>query len=517
MFSSNTTGRGVWGNLSSPKVRVVAGTVVAALAVSSFAFTGTSAGATTLPNSQSVGRFVDGSLGGSPIQSIANVEDARAVNPGSVSDQNPLNVKLFNALDLPLTGDLQLPTLLGINLGAANQVAVAKSDGYSYGASGLVSNSGGVSVGGKANAYPADATINLTGSGIAGSAGAAADALGGVQVTLGAVSALAATPIGVDAGSTTKYSIGDVDIKAGSPLLGSILKPVTGVLGTLIGALAKAAGTAGLPSSCALSSATLPTLSLEGGAITLDPSTATLTISLTKLLAELGLNINQLPANTDLISYLLNFITSPSGLAKAVEDAINGLVDPLEKEFASCLNAIPVGGPLLGGLITALTGGKTTLENAVNGLLATLTTSVGANPLAPLAKVLESLVDIGINVQPNGPKGDYTDALKATPAQDTPVVPGQTVVRAIEVNVLGKSAINLALANAAAGPSNPVTAVTSPPATTTPPATTIPTGVPAGLGVKGGTPTAPIILLLLGLLTAGGGLMSQRLRGRRSH
>ncbi|WP_338184904.1 choice-of-anchor G family protein [Jatrophihabitans sp.] len=497
----------------------MAGTVVAAVAVTSFAFNGTGAGAATTPNSQSVGRFVDGSVGGSPLESLLDIKDARAVNPGSVSDQNPLDVKLFNALDIPLTHALQLPKLAGINLGAANQVAVAKSDGYSYGASGAVANSGGVSVGGNNSAYPADASIDLTPTGIAGNAASGLDALGGVTVKLGAVSALASTPVGVDKGSSTNYQIAGLKIVAGSPLLGSLLKPLTSALGGLLGSLGGAAGLPGLPSSCLLSSVPdTSTLTLDKGAIVIDVANASLTIDLEKLLAGLKLNLNKLKPNTDLIQLLVKYIADPNGLAKGIEDTINDLLGPLETQFTDCTTALgPLGG-LLSTLLTTLTGLQATLESTVTTLLSTLTSAVGADPLKPLADILTQLVDIGVNVQPNGPKGDYTDALKATPAQDTSVVAGQTVVRAIEVNVLGKKTLNLALANAAAGPSNPQAA---PPTSTTtitaPPSTAIPTGVPAGLGTKGGSPATPLILLLVGLLAAGGGVTAHRLRGRRSH
>jgi len=499
-------------------VRVVAGTVVAAVAVSSFAFTATNAGAASLPAAQSVGRFLDGSLGTTPVQKIADVKDARAVNPGSTSVQNPLDVNLLNALDLPLTGALQLPQLLGIGLGAANQVAVAHSDGYSYGASGAVANSGGVSVGGNNNAYPADATINLTGSGIAGNAGKAADTLGGVKVTIGAVAALASTPVGVAKGSSTNYQVAGIKIEAGSPLLGSVLGTVGTTLGGILTSLTSAiSGISGgtVPSDCTLLNGTLPTLSLEGGAVVLDPNTGGLTFDLGKLLQVLNLDLNNLPPNTDLIKLLVNYITSPSGLAAGLTGLINGLTQPLEDQFAKCttaINAIPLLGPILVGLVKTLTDGQTTLENAIGGIVAKLAGAAGVNPLGPIADILTKLVDIGINVQPNGPAGDYTDALNATPAQNTPVVAGQTVVRAIEINLLGK-AVNLALANAAAGPSNPTVAPTP---STTPPSG-VPTGVPAGHGPTGGMPTMPLVLLLLGLMTAGGGVLAQRLRLRRSH
>src|SRR6476620_5422382 len=101
--------------------RAIATTAAACLAVTGTAMIGTqSANAATLPNAQSVGRILAGAAGNNPLQKIANIQDARAVNPGSVSDQNPLNVKVLNSLSLPLTGALQFQQLLGIRLGAVN-------------------------------------------------------------------------------------------------------------------------------------------------------------------------------------------------------------------------------------------------------------------------------------------------------------------------------------------------------------------------------------------------------------
>ena len=101
--------------------------------------------------------------GGTPIESVVDVKDARATNPGTVTDQNPLDVTVGGQGDIPLTGKLQLPgSGNAIHFGAANQVAKALSNGYSYGASGAVANSGGASVGGNNKAYPADATFDLS-------------------------------------------------------------------------------------------------------------------------------------------------------------------------------------------------------------------------------------------------------------------------------------------------------------------------------------------------------------------
>jgi hypothetical protein len=127
---------------------------------------------------------------------------------------------------------------------------------------------------------------------------------------------------------------------------------------------------------------------------------------------------------------------------------------------------------------------------------------------------LKKLVDIGINVQPNGPAGTFTSQLKATPSQTTPVVPDQTIVRAIEINLVGDPLATVALANAAAGPSAPAVA---PPVTTTPPGTAIPTGVPAGFQKPSGTPELPLVLLTVGIVLAAGGAVAWKLRGTPAH
>jgi hypothetical protein len=180
--------------------------------------------------------------------------------------------------------------------------------------------------------------------------------------------------------------------------------------------------------------------------------------------------------------------------------------------------------------------------------------------------VLKALVDIGVNVQPNGPDGPngaaYVDPLAKTPKQGTPVVAGQTIERAIEVNVaagagssLGSGGLpglgslpltaakgantvavpkavkaaadpasgstgilTLALANAAAGPSNapaaPPSSSSAPPSTKSVPPSGPPTGVPAGSGRHGGSPVLPVTLLLLALVAAAGGVTAFRMRGR---
>jgi hypothetical protein len=522
-------------------VRITAGALAVGVTAGAIVSAGGgTAGAASLPQAQSVGNFLDATVGGMLLDPVVKLDYATASSPGSQSVQNPLSAKVLNTGTVPLTGDLQLPELAGIKLGAVNQVAVAKSNGASYGASGAVSNSGAVSVGGSNSAYPAGATIHLSPSTLSGNSpiaipglGTAANALGSVSATIGGVGALAKTPKGYGDTGRTNYRIADVSLSIGSPLLGQVLTSASGqlngALSPVVTALSGLLGAANLPKACTFSASGFGSISLEGGAITVNATHARITISLEKLLKQLGLKLNALPANTDLLSYLLNYLTSPSGLTKAVVSAINGLLDPLQNKLSDCATAITGSSPiaaLLKQLIGALKTGKATLESTATTLVGDLTGTAGVSPLAPIGTALKQLLDIGVNVQPHGTKGTFKSALAATPKQGTPVVRHQIVVRAIELDVApaGNSVAAIALGNAAAGPSAaPVVITPTPTPTTIVPTTLItttavPTGVPAGAaGHGGGSPVLPIVLLLLGLTVAGGGVLSYRMRGGFRH
>ncbi|PZS17697.1 MAG: hypothetical protein DLM57_07800 [Pseudonocardiales bacterium] len=482
-----------------------------------------SAGAAALPQAQSVGNFLDGALGGGLIDPIVKLAYATAFAPGRTSVQNPLDVTALNAVNLPLTGALNLPEVAGIKLGAVNQVAHANLDGSSFGASGAVDNCGGVSVGcpnSSSGSFPANATVDLSAAGLsAGSpipipGGTSAAALGGIKLSVGAVSALAQTPVGFGKPGTTNYNIAGLTLGIGSPALGQLLSTLSKALNPssvlrIITPLIK-----GVVPECDLTQVLLPTsLSLEGGAIVISATDGSITVDLAKLLQQLHLNLNQLPPNTDLIDYLLTYLTSVDGLTTGIEGLIHGLTDNLQAQFAACSKAVP----LLPDVLAELNKGQQTLEAAVNGLVGSLGGVGGTgNPLAPLGAVLKKLIDIGVNVQPNGPAGTFSSSLKATPKQGTPAVAGQTIVRAIEINLVGDPLATLALANAAAGPSTApaLTPTTPAPTTTGPVNTNIPTGVPAGFATPGASPELPLVLLVLGLLMAGCGAVAWKWRGK---
>lgn len=541
MTANDSTSSGRSAGKRGRWVPVAAAATAAALTAAAIATAGGgTAGAATAPNAQSAGNFLDATIGGNPIDQIAKLAFARAQNPGNVTDQNPLDVTVLNSINLPLTGDLQLPGLLGINLGAANQVALAKSDGKSRGASGAVLNSGGVSVGGDGGASPANATIDLSASGIAGNSpvpvpgggDSTADALGGVTASIGAVSSIARTPEfgpalasswleSCSADAATCYQIASVDLSLGSPLVGQILGTVTDTLDGVLSTLASLAGNLGLPAACSFS-AGFGSISLENGAVEINSQDGSITIHLKNLLETLlGKDLNALPANTDLLNFLLNYLASPDGLAAGLQGVIDGLTDPLSDKFTACLTALQNSGPIgqVAGLLLQLTNslnaGKTTLENTINSIVAALANAGGPNPLAPIADVLGQLLDIGVNVQPQVSSGDFTTNLDTNPKQGMtpPPVPYEHTVRAIELQLLGSDGVTIALANSSAGPSHPTIIVPPTSTVVTPPPTSIPTGVPAGAGTHAGTPALPIVLLALGMMFAAGGVVSYRMRG----
>jgi hypothetical protein len=505
--------------------KILAGTLAATLAVAGLTFTsGQNAGAATPPNSQSAGNFLDATAGGKPIDQLLALAFARAQNPGNVTDQNPLDVKVLNTLDLPLTGALQFPQLLGINLGAVNQVANAQSNGRSWGGAGAVANSGGISIGADNNAFPANASIDLNPTALTEDAKVAATnaavksavavpSLGDVKVNVGAVAANAQTPVGKGSAGSTAYEIAGLDIQADSPLLGSLLSGLGGPVSTLLTTLGNLLS---LPGTCPLSSGHLPTLDIAGGTIIIDPLTGSLDISLGKLLTLLGVDINNLPANTDVLQYLLDYLTSPGGLATAIGNLVDSLFDPsvtnsIAYDFVNCAPSA------LQSTVTALFKSSGVLLQALDTVLGGLKGTGGTSLLAPIATALKGLIDIGMNVQPSGADGTFTSQLNALPKQgmDPPPVPYAHVVRAIEVDVLGNT-LDLALANAAAGPSNPAAPPATAPPATSPPATQLPTGVPAGYA-SGKSRQLPLILLIVGVFLASGGAIAARQRARGRH
>lgn len=531
-------------------VRAIAVTAAAGLAATLAATAGAGPAGASAVYAQSVGRFLDGAAGGKPIQALVDLHDARATAPGTATQQNPLEATLLGQAEIPLGHQLQQPGGGVFQLGAAQQVAVARDNGFSYGASGAIRNSGGASLGGNNHAYPADATITLssdavgsvpvpglpdvpgvpTPPGLPGPGNA--PALGGATAQVGAVAALASTQVGGRL-RTPRYEVAGLTLTLDSPALAQLVQTLQGgsqQFGALVDQLQQALGQLptpfSMPKHCALTSASVPSqLTLDNGAVVLDASHAAVTVDVAALLRQLGFDLNALPPNTDLMAFVANNLGRI--LSRGLEHVVHGVVGPLQRLGQNCFGALPA--PVQDA-VQQLSDGQKQLEEAINQIADQLS-SAGAPGLKQLTDGLAQAADIGVNVQQGAyplsseraPRFAYDSPLAATPDQATDAVAGQGVVRAIELD-LGGSGASIALGNAAAGPSSPAPAPAvhhhhsaAPTSTTAPSA--IPTGVPAGAagdGAGGGTPLLPIAVLLIGLSVAGGGALAYQLRGKFS-
>lgn len=362
-----------------------------------------SAGAATAPVSQGTGRFLSGTVGGQSLDQVAAIKGATAVNYGgqSVRVANPLTASaLGGAVNVPLTGALQIPGGGIANFGAVNQIAQANPDGSAYAASGAVANSGGISAGGQNGAQQANATLNLASLG--------GGALGNVVLSTGALSAVATEAPGTSTSTCSKasgrYQIGSLTLDLTSPALAQAFGPVI----TQVDALLHTGGFNG-PSITQL------TTFGNGGAISGNLSTGALRIDIGALVG----NLNNLPPNTHLGPYLVD----------ALGTQVPALVNAQIKAFITKLTAsIGAAGPVLKPVLTQL----------FNQLSSPMTTAAAqlSTALAPAAQQLEAGLDLIANGQ-NCAAGRFTETSL--------------------VVLLGQgSGAQLNLAAAAVGPSQPL-------------------------------------------------------------
>ncbi len=575
---------------------------------------GGTAAAATPPNAQAVGRFLDGTVGGSPIQKLVNLEDARAKAAPNTEVRNPLTVKVLNQLTIPLGNSLKLPGGQLANLGAANQIAIAKTNQHSLGGSGAVLDSGGVSLGGTNNTPPQNAKITISGKALgsvtvpgqsavaipgAGSLpklpGGSFASLGGVTGSIGALAALAQTAKGGDV-ITPRSGLASLKLSIGSPALAAVLNQLStlldpsqlnSLLGGLTipsGSLSSVSGSSG-PLGSLLGGASAPsnpltsTLSdLLGGlsnsatansacaltdpassapigrdGISLDPKTATITVNVgTMLKTILGQDITHLnTSNFDVISFVAKNL--PTILSKGLTRFITNITDSLQSQFTACASALG-GATVASGITDLLNQLKTPLLAGVNTLSGQF--DAGSAPLGQLADGLKNLVDIGLNVQhgpgiqPKNTKYPFTSALSTSPDQSRTPVKNQTLVRALEVQLLNASSLPsggaiptggitgtlpgvpgapsvspsggaavVALGNAAVGPSHPAAAAAPTSASSAPGGLgALPTAIPAGAaGDSGGAPILPIVAVLMLLSVGGVSLLHLRGRSRAQH
>ncbi len=269
-------------------------------------------------------QFLSGTVIGVDLDTAASVEPAEAWNDGespTMTDQDPLRVKALDAVTVGSGESVQISTD-GVQAGVLGQFASAAADGTSYAAAGAVLNDGGVGVGEDVDMTGADATVRLD--------EAVADNFATTLTDL----ALSITAIGAEAeadgdNASGDYTIEGATLELSSPSISKLTDKVNTALDSIengVGVLDGEDGTLVAEINRILRGID-PTLNLLGGDAVV---TATVEVGdLKKLVEDLltaqygesgvtfnletgvvsidlatafGGNLNDLPANTELLS-----------------------------------------------------------------------------------------------------------------------------------------------------------------------------------------------------------------------
>lgn len=361
------------------------------------------AAADGLFSTRGAGNFLSGQIAALDLATIAELEGELVTNDGNVvsatpgSDflgddayANPLNVNaLNNALSIQLGNLLTFPAL-GVDVGVVNQYGQAHSDGNSIGASGAVGDSGAIDTG--VVPGPTAPTIasfqlgtalqNLLGAGLGGGVANLAD----VSLNLGAVASfsdLDACPALWDgdiyAHLVRDYLIADLDAELDSPLVGSLVSAVQGVVTSTQNAVNTIASNTTVTLQTALLVPLAPVLTTLGG------GTTTTTVGLT--------------VDFSGVNALLDDVISDPGNVLSI-DLSSGLITVDLAKLFDPVNGLNNQAPNTQLLIDS--DMITTLETAATTALANWVASVGA----ALTNALTNLVTVNISLDIDGALGD---------------------------------------------------------------------------------------------------------------
>ncbi|WP_309072636.1 choice-of-anchor G family protein [Arthrobacter sp.] len=252
------------------------------------------------------GKLLGGEVLGTDLDTLAGVQDVVVAHDGiesSVDPQNatglgddayanPLNVEALQSANAGLTGVLVLP--LGAEAGMVNQFGQAKETGYSAGAAGTVSNSGGIDLHPETDPeLPRFATLELgsvldlvLGEGT----GAAITNLTDVRLGIGAVASRAQLDKctadwqgNIYSAMSRQYAIAGVEAELETPLVGGLASTTNAGLSDLESTVLKLGGPTG-----AIDEITDLVLGPSG----LGPVLGALLLDEENMVADLGLTIN---------------------------------------------------------------------------------------------------------------------------------------------------------------------------------------------------------------------------------
>lgn len=380
------------------------------------------------------GRFLSGTLLGTDLDGIAalqpmdlardsagtlDVSPPDAVSLGSTPPTStyadPLAISALGGIvGLDLTG-LQVGLPVG-SAGAVNQYAQVSGLGTAAGASGLVSDSGGVLVSADTpdDQLPEPATITLDTilPGVSG--------IAGVDLEVGAVAASAVLDgcaalrsamwgDGTVTGVTRDYGVASLGLRLDSPLLGGLVRTVDGGVGTIGAAVDSLTGATGLLATSLRSGiqVALPgllgvnavqgrisitsldlagavsgllTTPLSDGVVSIDLASGAIDVDLAALLGGAPTGLNDLPPNTELVidADVLNPVVARVG---ALLDAWTGqIVAALRTELREATLTVDV------STVVRILGGIDVL-------------SVDLDLVAPLGAVLDGAPTAAVQVR----------------------------------------------------------------------------------------------------------------------
>jgi hypothetical protein len=409
--------------------------------------------------SYSTGRFLTGSIGGTNLDTIAQLRGVAAANPGNAgANKNPLDLTVLSSIPVNVPGGLNLDVakLLSPSKGSAgtvSQYASAESTSKAIGASGLVNDSGAVLTTG--GGVPADAKISLKNGPLAG----INDNLASVDLGLGAVSSNTT----VDNGNPSrKYQIAGLNLQLGVPLVADLVDDLSNAVDPLTkvsditlspAQLCAVSSTALTVSSSALlaqlGTLGVPALVLEGvdailnpvlgtkitevnlcdpsnplaalltndvigslievqitgidqvttgiddfsdGGVSVNLSTGKITLDLGQILKAANVDLNNLPPNTDIVSFITSDLISGK-----ITDVLNSAIDKIVAKISAVNVKVSVAGTALPLQLTDLTG---PVAQPLNDALKSVTDAVKqvGTPLdaalADLAPNLRQLVQL---------------------------------------------------------------------------------------------------------------------------
>jgi len=354
------------------------------------------------------GRFLSGTLLTGDLAEIAELESARAWNPGdaaSAEESNPFTVTALDAITLD-PGTVELTTLDGVDVGALGQYAKAGSDGTAIAAAGAVGPNGAIGV------SPAEGRSAIVDLGaMLGSELAAG--IAGLRLEAAGIAAYASAELGEASG---EYALADAKLRLSVPALAELDESIGAQLSRVDGLLAGIGGADGQIAqavSARLQEIDLALALLDGAAtvdvaveadlegvlravgrtvledqaLTIDLRTGEIVVDLAAL--PDGPGLNDLPPGTELLS-----ASVVGSIVDGVERLLAGYLDDLEAAIHRAIDAIDIHVAINVEVLKEVQTGERTVDKLVP-VTRVLDSGTGEvlGLVDPVTGVVESVVD----------------------------------------------------------------------------------------------------------------------------